>query len=65
MPKLPEEGPVERHHAAMQRQEVAVQQAAADDVAQLDAWDVQQQERLAAVAAQQAAAAIPVGRAKR
>lgn len=34
LPKQPEEGPVERHHAAMQRQESAVQQSAADDVAQ-------------------------------
>ena len=57
LPKRPEEGPVERHHAAMQRQESAVQLSAAVDVAKLDAWDVQQQERLAALAAQQAAAA--------
>lgn len=59
LPKLPEEGPVERHYAAMQRQESALQQSAAEDVARLDAWDMQQQEKDAAIAAQQAAAAPP------
>ena len=54
---------MERHQAALQRQDSAVQQSAADDVARLDAWDVQQQERLAALAAQQATAAAPPSKA--
>ena len=64
LPKLPEQGPNYRHHAAMQRHDAAMQQTAADDVARLDAWDVMQQERAAVVAAQQAAAAVSAGKKK-
>lgn len=64
LPKVPEHGPNYRHQAAMQRQETAMQQIAADDVARLDAWDVVQQEKAAVAAAQQAAAAVPAGKKK-
>ena len=57
LPAVPEQGPRQRHEAAVHRQEAAVQQSAAEDVASLDVWDDRQQEkRDVAAAAQQAAA---------
>ncbi len=62
LPKLPEVGPHQRHHAAVQRQEAAVQQSVAEEVMRLDAWEERQQERrTAALAAQQA---VPAGKKK-
>lgn len=62
LPKLPEVGAHQWHHAAVQRQESAMQQAAAEDVLRLDVWDDRQQEkRVAAAAAQQA---VPAGKKK-
>jgi hypothetical protein len=62
LPKLSEVGPHQRHHAAVQRQEAAVQQSAAEEVMRLDAWEDRQQERCtAALAAQQA---VPAGKKK-
>ncbi len=62
LPKLPEVGPHQRHYAAVQRQEAAVQQSAAEEVMRLDTWEEKQQERrTAALAAQQA---VPAGKKK-
>ena len=62
LPQLPEVGPHQRHHAAVQRQEVAVQQSAAEDVMRLDAWEERQQEKRAAAVAVQRAS--PIGKKK-
>lgn len=62
LPKLPEVGPVQRHHAAMQKQASAMQQLVAEDVVRLDAWDDKQQERRVLAAAVQPA--TPPGKKK-
>lgn len=62
LPKLPEVGPVQRHHAAMQKQVSAMQQLVAEDVVRLDAWDEKQQERRVLAAAVQPA--TPPGKKK-
>lgn len=62
LPKLPELGPHERHHAAMQRQASAMQQLVAEDVMRLDAWDEQQHARQAVAAAVQPV--MPPGKKK-
>ncbi len=61
LPKMPEVGPHHRHNAAVQRQGIAVQQSAAEDVMRLDAWEERQQEKRAAVVAAQA---VPVSKKK-
>ena len=62
LPTPQENGPHQRHDAAVQRKESAMQQAAAADVMQLDVWDDKQQERqVVAAAAKQAA---PAGKKK-
>ena len=62
LPKVPDVGPHQRHHAAMQMQASAMQQLVTEDVMRLDAWDVKQLKKQAVAAAVQPA--MPLGKKK-